>query len=964
MKILKPLLAAAAAIMLSAQGLNGETINAGSGSYTTTFPGTDKAGRNAVPQDCSYLTGNAAGRPIPTNDWWSPKLLSASPNNMFNYPIGIKTLSSGLDMQLTMQGQATAADVAMLVGLQGLNATPKVSDYSDWTVTFDWNDGTRHMNAIVGIGMPMVYFSRSGGGDVTLTFLGEATIKGNILIVTSGYNRASYAAYAPKGATWKVNGTTATTDLAGKDYWTVALLPQDGDVVKVASRWAGNAFAFPSDTRVDWSYSPENGTVVTTYKVSVDNKEENASPLLGLLPHQWTNVSAPLAFDDASYSTVRGEMKMLCADSFTTTLKFHGIIPTLPNVLKNDPDFSIDRLRSLVNEVIEDNGLDPWTDSYNDGQLLNRLVQTARIADEAGLADESLKLRTLIRERLEDWLSYTPGEVAFLFYYHKPYGTLLGYPAGHGQDGNINDHHFHWGYLIGAAAYLAQHDADWKAKWAPMVNLLVRDAASADREDPLFPYQRAFSPYAGHCWANGFGTSGPGNDQESTSEAMQFHTNLLHWAEVTGNKRLRDQAVYMYVTEVSAADEYWFDKKHRNFADSYGHFIASRVFTNGYDYENFWGGGAAGSLGIEIYPMHAGSFYLMNDPRWSKRYWDTMTNETGILSKQDNPNIWYDTWWKFLAMIDADKAISLYNDYQGRTLKFGESQAHTYQWLYAMRTLGRPNQTLISSLPTAVVFDTEDKRTYVAQNYADEAIEVSFSDGFVMNVPANTLATSTGDNPDEWIDLNDPDNPDNPNNPDNPDNPGDGSCSYMSTAGSQGTTFNGPYTITFITKGNSIEVRAKFDGSYTGLVPAYLWNYTDGFAETQMSPVAGEPQLFSAIITNCIASKPVKIAVKIAYAGGMSVTEEYNYTLGQNCGSSGIGSVLANDIRLITTQGGITAEAIGSAVLTAYSIDGRSIAMIPFDGSYTLATSSWQQGVYLVKITAADGTSRTFSITR
>ena len=150
-----------------------------------------------------------------------------------------------------------------------------------------------------------------------------------------------------------------------------------------------------------------------------------------------------------------------------------------------------------------------------------------------------------------------------------------------------------------------------------MVDLLVRDAASADRNDPLFPYQRSFSPYAGHCWANGFGTSGPGNDQESTSEAMQFHSNLLHWAEVTGNKALRDQAVYMYVTEVSATNEYWFDREHRNFESSYNHFLASRVFTNGYDYENFWGGGAAGSLGIEIYPVHAGSFYLVDDAKWA-----------------------------------------------------------------------------------------------------------------------------------------------------------------------------------------------------------------------------------------------------------------------------------------------------------------------------------------------------------
>ena len=49
----------------------GQTLAVGSGSYTKTFPGTDSAGRNAYPQGSPQLSGNAAGKPVPTNDWWS-----------------------------------------------------------------------------------------------------------------------------------------------------------------------------------------------------------------------------------------------------------------------------------------------------------------------------------------------------------------------------------------------------------------------------------------------------------------------------------------------------------------------------------------------------------------------------------------------------------------------------------------------------------------------------------------------------------------------------------------------------------------------------------------------------------------------------------------------------------------------------------------------------------------------------
>ena len=38
---------------------------------------------------------------------------------------------------------------------------------------------------------------------------------------------------------------------------------------------------------------------------------------------------------------------------------------------------------------------------------------------------------------------------------------MLGYPAGHGQDNNINDHHFHWGYFIHAAAFMEQFEPGW-----------------------------------------------------------------------------------------------------------------------------------------------------------------------------------------------------------------------------------------------------------------------------------------------------------------------------------------------------------------------------------------------------------------------------------------------------------------------------------------------------------------------
>ena len=261
---------------------------------------------------------------------------------------------------------------------------------------------------------------------------------------------------------------------------------------------------------------------------------------------------------------LEGELKVLEDNYFKTQNKFIGILPTLPDLAHYSEGFNPSELESKVNQI-ENDQLSSWTDSYNEGQVMNRLIQTARIADQIG--DESA-LNTIIetiKNRLEDWLTANSNEVAFLFYYNENWSTMIGYPAGHGQDYNINDHHFHWGYFIHAASFIEQYNPGWAESWGEMINHLVRDAASYDRNDLLFPFLRSFSPFAGHCWANGFATFPQGNDQESSSESMQFNSSLIHWGSVTNNTEIRDLGIYLYTTEQTAIEEYWFDMYERNF---------------------------------------------------------------------------------------------------------------------------------------------------------------------------------------------------------------------------------------------------------------------------------------------------------------------------------------------------------------------------------------------------------------
>ena len=733
-------------VCISHNSAKAQTTTVGSASYTNTFPGTDEAGRNKIPSGTPQLSGNALGKPVPTNDWWSWLIKDNHASNLFNYPMALKTTNNGLVVSYIPWGVYDDQE-PIVVGVTGLNASQAtISDYSDWTVTMDFQNSTHQMQATSGIGMPFIYFNKASEDEASITVnLGTVEVMDEMIIVTDARNGGDFVIYAPSGSTWTQNGKTYTSDLNGKNYWSLAMLPQDAtDIQGLATAYKAYAYVFPTNTKAEWNYNESNGTVRTDFTIEVDVKEgANTEMLIGLLPHQWDNLTGDSAQPDLhNYSSVRGQLKTMASNSFSVENTFKGILPTMPYLANYSEGFSPAEMNQKISEL-ENESLATWTDSYNEGQVMNRLIQTARIADQTGNIEARDKMIATIKERLEDWLTYEAPEVAFLFYYNEDWSTMFGYPAGHGQDENINDHHFHWGYFIHAAAFMEQFEPGWANDWGDMVNLLVRDAASANRNDELFPFLRNFSPYAGHAWANGFASFPQGNDQESTSESMQFNSSLIHWGSITGNDEIRDLGIYLYTTEQTAIEEYWFDMEERNFKDDQQYGLVSRVWGNSYDNGTFWTSDITASYVIEMYPIHGGSLYLAHNKDYVTKIWEELKQNTGILNNGDeNPNLWHDVIWKYLSFIDPEEAIKLYNENPDRTLKFGVSDAQTYHWLHAINTLGSVKVDITANHPIAAAFEKDGNITYVAHNYGDTDITVNYSDGYQLDVPARSMATS------------------------------------------------------------------------------------------------------------------------------------------------------------------------------------------------------------------------------
>ncbi|MEU4235704.1 glycosyl hydrolase [Actinoplanes sp. NPDC026619] len=748
--VLTALLAGVGAVAL---GGAADAGTVGAGSYTETLP----AGAS-LPVGCGdlatnprqFMTANAPAGPVPTNDWWSSlvfkKFDCAYSENLHAHPTSYDTTASGLGFSYNttpqISGSATGVGEYHYIyqedftaGVAGLNAPRTLVDnWTDWTVTPYWSDGTHTMKATIGHGLPFAYFQITGGNA-------QITAKSTPAVWSNsgswiGYSVAGkdYVAYAPTGATWTVSGNVITSTLAGKGYFSIAVLPTGiTDKIAMANSFGVYAHNHVTGTRVSYAYNQAASRVATTYTYTTTAREGSGTgTVIGLYPHQWRALTGatPIA---PTYVTARGAMKVLVgATAYTTSAVFNGVLPEVPAVA-DSAAADLATLNGYLDQV-KDNPVNVLgNDTYWTGKALGAGARIAEIADQLGRTDVRDTALAAIRSQLTEWFTAAPGKAQKLFYYDKNWGTLIGYPASYGSDAELNDHHFHYGYFIAAAATLAKFDPSWatNAQYGGMVDLLIRDANNYDRGDNRFPYLRDFDIYAGHDWAAGHGAFFAGNNQESSSEGMNFANGLIQWGQATGNTAIRDAGIYIWTTESAAINEYWFDTRNENFPAAFGHHTVGMVWGDGGAYSTWFASAPEQIHGINMLPVTGGHFYLGNDPAYVTRNYAEMVTNAG-----HEPALWQDIAWQYLALGDGDAALAKFRAGSGYTPEEGETRAHTFHWIRNLAALGTTDLTVTANHPLYRVFSKNGARTYVAANITNAAITVTFSDGKVLAVPA------------------------------------------------------------------------------------------------------------------------------------------------------------------------------------------------------------------------------------
>jgi len=557
----------------------------------------------------------------------------------------------------------------------------------------------------------------------------------------------AYALFGPTGVRWEPVSTTEWLGRLpeGSGFFSAAALPDEQPAT--LELLARHAYAFLQDTRVSWRYDPATSRVETTFTATTRTMEgTDAGPLLGLYPHHWYGNASVDGKLGPAYDTVRGKLRLLAAPGFKTSAVYSSFVPWWPGV-GDSPRAG--ELRDLLKTDLRNARrmmLEIGNGPYWQGKGLQRIVKLLDVAQAQGDTEASKQLMELLQKRVEAWFS---GDSRKTYFHHdKAVGTVVGYPEEYFSVEQLNDHHFHYGYWIRAMAEIGLRDPAWAAKdrWGGMVDLLIADIATTRRGGSDFPFLRNFDAYEGHSWASGVGLGPWGNNQESSSEAVNAWVGLILWGELHGDRELRDLGVWLYTTEIEAIQHYWFDIHGQVLAPEYKAKSAevSMLFGGKYAHNTWWTDEPRQIKGINLLPMSTASSYMGRDPAFIKRSLATLPGETanwlsrGKSYKDVPKDIWQDIFAKYMALADPEAGLKAWERWG--SFELGDTRSHTLHWLLSLNEMGPPDLGVTADTPLYAVFKRADgRRTHLAFNAGKAPITVRFSDGKVLDVAPGTL---------------------------------------------------------------------------------------------------------------------------------------------------------------------------------------------------------------------------------
>jgi endo-1,3(4)-beta-glucanase len=248
-------------------------------------------------------------------------------------------------------------------------------------------------------------------------------------------------------------------------------------------------------------------------------------------------------------------------------------------------DLILDTLTADIKLNLPDNN----NGAYGFGKQIARLAQLAHVAERVEVENGSTSVNSrnntgsgatarrtyaLLQMYLTMWLTGDDGSSGSLVYDASLGGILskegMKDPYSDFGNGRYNDHHFHYGYVLYAAAILGRRNTQFISQYGSYIDAIFYDVAhnsnavikNDKRDDAYFPLARHKSWFDGHSFASGLFPFADGKSQESSSEATNCYYGAYLWAKVrwggtADGIKLVNFARVLLATELTGAKTYW-----------------------------------------------------------------------------------------------------------------------------------------------------------------------------------------------------------------------------------------------------------------------------------------------------------------------------------------------------------------------------------------------------------------------
>ena len=593
----------------------------------------------------------------PTNSWISGMILQETPNPVFPMPNSFKATDDGFELGLpTITSQSEVITGGHTPGISAtiLGATDfSLERFDDVSATLAYSQDDDILGGMtIASGSPYVFYEAQQDSAITISDITAISSESSDTYLRFEKNQKTFAIATHNGAMINADVASAEITLPSDGLATFYSLP-DGDSDDLR-QYSANVLE-----SVKTSYDSENETIIT----KLDYQTKNNQPTV-LSPMNYHDVDGNSI--GANYDSTYGPMRIFAGNVFDLSA------PRIDTSNQLDVEsLSMEQKEEIRNTLRQDaNDAEVVAeDSYFAGKQLAQIANLLDIANQLDEEQIAQNLQSKLNQAFDVRLS------SAYFYYDSELKGIAAETAAFGSE-DFNDHHFHYGYFLYAASILARYDDSFLDDHEDFVNLLAADIAEYD-DSSDFPVRRNFDPYASHSWAAGLSPFADGNNQESSSEAIQAWNGVALWGEVTNNQSLRDSGEWMLAHETQTATEGWRNIKPEGAGlENYDSPVSSLNFGGKRTYSTFFSDEANTKLAIQLLPLNPMMTTFARDG-------DDIERLVSASITDNNFNVALgDYIVMYLALSDPDAALAAAQAQDDEFIDDGNSRTYMNAWIY------------------------------------------------------------------------------------------------------------------------------------------------------------------------------------------------------------------------------------------------------------------------------------------